>query len=144
MSFAVLVWSEETFSIIRCTIPGVGQKDSHIGPERKSLTQKYLQTQYPKESWSHAYTDGCAQNAVRNGGTGDRQDKMSLATGLCSTNSKAEAAAYIEVYTHASRSVVRLADDLFILKVLQSSRDTDYDLPAAHASLCGNHAVMLQ
>ena len=37
---AVPAWSESTSPIIRCTIPGVGQKDSQSGPERKSLTQE--------------------------------------------------------------------------------------------------------
>ena len=45
---AVPAWSESTSPIIRCTIPGVGQKDSQSGPERKSLTQEHLETNYPK------------------------------------------------------------------------------------------------
>ena len=83
---AVPAWSEGTSPIIRCTIPGVGQKDSQSGPERKSLTQEYLQTHYPKESWTHVYTDGSAENAARNRGTGvylgGKEDKISIATGL--------------------------------------------------------------
>ena len=31
---------------------------------------EYLQTHYPKEFWTHGYTDGSAENAVRNGGAG--------------------------------------------------------------------------
>ena len=112
---AVPAWSERTSPIIRCTIPGVGQKDSQSGPERKSLTQEYLETNYRKESWTLGYTDGSAENAVRNGGAGvyiqyagGKEDKISLATGLYSTNYKAEAdalktaAAHIEASTHAS------------------------------------------
>ena len=48
LCLAVPAWSEGTSPIIRCTIPGVGQKGSQSGPERKSLTQEYLQTHYPK------------------------------------------------------------------------------------------------
>ena len=66
----VPAWSESTFPIIRCTFPGVGQKDSQSNPERKSLTQEYLENNYPKESWTHRYTDGSAENAVQNGGAG--------------------------------------------------------------------------
>ena len=80
-------WSERTSPIIRCTIPGVGQKDSQSGPERNCLTQEYLETNYPKESWTLGYTDGSAENAVRNGGVGvyiqyagGKEDKISLAT----------------------------------------------------------------
>ena len=134
---AVPAWSGRT-SVIRCTIPGVGQKDSQSGPERKSLTQEYLETNYPKESWTLGYTDGSAENAVRNGGagvyiqyTGGKEDKISLATGLYSTNYKAEAeslktaAAHIEVSTHASPNVVLLTDALSVLQALQSNRDTE-------------------
>ena len=155
---AVPAWSESTSPIIRCTILGVGQKDSQSGPERKSLTQEYLETNYPKESWTHGYTDGSAENAVRNGGagvciqyTGGKEDKISLATGLYSTNYKAEAealktaAAHIEVSTHASPNVVLLTDALSVLQALQSNRDTELnDLSAALASLCRGHAVTLQ
>ena len=97
------------------------------------------------------YTDGSAENAVQNGGAGiyiqypgGREDKISLATGLYSTNYKAEAAAHIEVSTHAFYSVVLLTDALSILQALQSNRDTDHnDLSAALASLCKSHAVTL-
>ena len=124
----VPAWTERTSPIIRCTIPGVGQKDSHSGPERKSLNQEYLETNNPKESWTLGYTDGSAENAVWNGGAGvhiryegGKEDKISLATSLYSTNCKAEAealktaAANIEVSTHASPNVVLLTDTLSVL-----------------------------
>ena len=46
---AVPAGSEGTSPIIRCTTPGVGQKDSQSDPERKSLAQECLQTHYPKD-----------------------------------------------------------------------------------------------
>ena len=155
---AVPAWSERTSPIIRCTIPGVGQKDSQSGPERKSLTQEYLETNYPKESWTLGYTGGSAENAVRNGGAGvcipyagGKEDKISLATGLYSTNYKAEAealktaAAHIEASTHASPNIVLLTDASSVLQALPSSRDTELnDLSTALASLCRRHAVTLQ
>ena len=155
---AVRAWSESTSPIIRCTIPGVDQKDSQSGHERKSPTQEYLKTNYPKESWTHGYTDGSAENAVRNGGAGvyiqyagGKEDKISLATGLYSTNYKAEAetlktaAAHIEVSTHVSPNVVLLTDVLSVLQAVQSNRDTELnDLSTALASLCRGHAATLQ
>ena len=155
---AVPAWSERTSPIIRCTIPGVGQKDSQNGPERQSLTHEYLETNYPKESWTLRYTDGSAENAVQNGGAGvyiqyagGKEDKISLAAGLYSTNYKAEAealrtvAAHIEVSTHASLNIVLLTDALSVLQALQSSRDTELnDLSTALASLCRRYAVTLQ
>ena len=108
------------------------------------------------------YTDGSAENAVRNGGAGvyiqypgGKEDKISLTTGLYSTlestdyNADAEAlktaAAHIEVSTHASLNVVLLTDALSILQAHQSDRETDHnDLSAALASLYRGHAVTLQ
>ena len=122
------------------------------------LWTEYLKTNYPKESWTHGYSVGSAENAVRNGGAGvyiqyagGKEDKISLATGLYSTNYKAEAealktaAAHIEVSTHDSPNVVLLTDALSVLQALQSNRDTELnDLSAALASLCRGHAVTLQ
>ena len=102
------------------------------------------------------HTDSLKQhieNAVRNGGAGvytqyagGKEDKISLATGLYSTNYKAEAealktaAAHTEVSTHASPNVVLLTDALSVLQALQSNRDTELnDLSAALASLCRGH-----
>ena len=155
---AVPAWSGRTSPVIRSTIPGVGQKDCQSGHERKSLTQGYLETNYPKESWILGYTDGSAENAVRNGGAGvyiqyagGKEDKISLASGLYSTNYKAEAealktaAAHIEASTHASLKVVLLTDALCVLQALQSNRDTELnDLSTALASLCRRHEVTLQ
>ena len=71
--------------MIRCTIPGVGQKDSQSGPERKSLTLEYIKNQYPRESRTHVYTEGSAVNVVWKGGAGVyiqypgcKEDKISL------------------------------------------------------------------
>ena len=113
---------------------------------------------YPKESWTHWYTDGSVENAVRNGGAGvhiqyagGKEDKIGLATGLYSTNYKGEAealktaAAHIEVSTHASPNVVLLTDTLSVLQALQSNRDTELNNQSATlASLCRGHAVTLQ
>ena len=97
------------------------RKTPKVALRKKSLTQEYLQTHYPKGSWTRVYTDGSAENAVRNGGAevyiqypGGKEDKISLTTGLYSTNYKAEAealktvAAHIDVCTHASPNVVLL------------------------------------
>ena len=155
---AVPAWTEETPPNIQCSIPGIGPKDSQSGPERKSYTLEHLQTQYPKQSWTHVYTDGSAEEAVRCGGAGvyvqypgGREEKLCLATGLYSTNYRAEAealkaaAANIEVSTHASHNVVFLTDALSILQALQSNRDPELnDLSASLASLCRSHNVVLQ
>ena len=130
--------------------------DQPTNKQSHSLTS-YLETNYPKESWTLGYTDGSAENAVRNGGAGvyikyagGKEDKISLTTGLYSTNYKAEAealktaAAHIVVSTHASPNVV-LTGALYVLQALQSNRDVELnDLSTAIASLCRRHTVTLQ
>ena len=84
------------------------------------------------------YTVGFAENAVRNRGAGvyiqypgAKEDKINLATGLYSTNYKADAkalktaAVHTEVSILAYPNVVLLMDALSVLRVLQSNRDTD-------------------
>ena len=155
---AVPAWSGGTPPLIRCTIPGVGPKDSQSGPERKSYTLEHLHAQYPKENWTRVYTDGSAEDAVRNGGAGiyiqypgGREDRICFATGLFSTNYKAEAealkaaAAHIEKSTFSSPSVVFLTDALSVLQALQSGNNTELnDLSSALAPLCTSHTVILQ
>ena len=158
LCLAVPAWTDGTPPLIQCSIPGIGPKDSQSGPERKSHTLEHLQTHYPKQSWTHVYTDGSAEEAVRCGGAGvyiqypgGREDRLCLATGLYSTNYRAEAeamktaAAHIEASTHASHNVVFLTDALSILQALQSNRDTGLnDLSASLASICQRHRVTLQ
>ncbi|KAL8604431.1 hypothetical protein ACOMHN_042260 [Nucella lapillus] len=155
---AVPAWNEGIPPLIQCSIPGVGPKDSQSGPERKSLTLEHLHTQFPKEFWTHVYTDGSAADAIRNGGAGvyvqypgGREEKICLATGLYSTNYRAEAealktaAAHIEVSPITSHNVVFLTDALSILQALRSNRDPEInDLSSSLASLCTSHTVTLQ
>ena len=96
--------------------------------------------------------------AVRSGGAGfyiqypvGREDRLSLATGLYSTNYRAEAealktaAAHIETSPHASHNVVFLTDALSVLQAPQSNRDTDLnELSTSLATLCRSHTVTLQ
>ena len=79
-----------------CTkVPGVA--DRGCQPERKSLTLEYVNTKYPEDPWTRAYTDGCAAEATRDGVGGvcirynDGKAHITIATGKYSTNFKAEA-----------------------------------------------------
>ena len=90
---AVPAWNDGAFPTIQCHVPGVGPKDSQSGPEKKTYTLEHLEKHYPREIWTLVYTDGSAEEAVRNGGAGiyiqypgGREDKISLATGLYSTS----------------------------------------------------------
>ena len=67
--------------------------------ERKPLTLEYVTTKYPEDQWTHAFTDGSAADATRDGGGGvhtrysDGKAHIATAMGKYSTNLKAEAEA---------------------------------------------------
>ena len=123
---------------------------------RKLITLEHLQQCYPKETWTYIFTDGSAEDATCNGGAGvyvkypdGTDDRLSFATGLYSTNYKAEtealraAAAHIENSPHLSHRVVFFSDALSVLQALQTGKDTDLNnLMSNITRLCMKHAVI--
>ena len=86
-------WSEDVGPSIQCSVPGVGPKDSQNSAAKKALTLAYIEEQYPSQTWTHIYTDGSAEEAVRNGVAGvyikypgGNDEKISLTAGYYSTN----------------------------------------------------------
>ncbi|PVD26822.1 hypothetical protein C0Q70_11969 [Pomacea canaliculata] len=150
-------WNETAFPLIHCSIPGVSKKDS-LDAVKKSCTMEYIHNNFPQDQWTHVFTDGSAEQAVKNGGAGiyirypgGREDRLSLATGLYSTNFKAEAVAIQTGATHVenspdnSNNVVFFTDALSVLQALQTARDKKLnDLSTALSSLCGDYTVVLQ
>ena len=66
-------------------------------PERKALALDFMEQANPKELWTHAYTDGSAEEAARNGGGGifltlkdGTHVRQAIPTGKFSTNYKAD------------------------------------------------------
>ena len=64
---------------------------------QKALTLEMIQSRCPKSTWTHVFTDGSAENAVRNGGSGayiHRSDgttsSLSIPAGDLSSNYRAE------------------------------------------------------
>ena len=78
-------------------VPGVADRGCQPEPERKSLMLEYVNIKYPEDQWTHAYTDGSAAEAIRDGGGGvyirynDQMAHITITTGKYSTNFKAEA-----------------------------------------------------
>ena len=119
-------------------VPGVADKGCQPEPERKSLTLEYVDIKYPEEQWTHAYTDGSAAEATRDGGGGvyirynDEIAQITIATGKYSTNFKAEAEALKKASTEIRNNlpptkpnVVIFTDALSILSKLQNPRQKD-------------------
>ena len=110
------------------TIQGIEDKRLQTPEEKRDITDVFLNIHYPCDSWTRVYTDGSAEDAVRNGGAGvyvqhivDNEEHVSIPTGLHSTNYKAEAMALEEAATILERAerkkgnVVFLTDALSVL-----------------------------
>ena len=116
-----------------------------------------IQSRYPKSTWTHVFTDGSAENAVRNEGSGAyirRPDgttsSLSIPAGDLSSNFRAEvhalkAATELLIEKDCSpQNIVLLSDSL---SALQSLTNGPTDLRTQHNSLCTlseNNRVVLQ
>ena len=54
---------------INLSVPGITKKDQQPAA-LKSLTLEMIEEKYPTNSWTHVYTDGSAEGATLNGGSG--------------------------------------------------------------------------
>ena len=91
-------WKSEALPNINMKISGIGDKRLQTPEERRDITDTFLNKHYPCVCWTRVYTDGSAEDAVRNGGAGvcvqhsvDDEEHVSIPTGLHSTNYKAKA-----------------------------------------------------
>ena len=144
--------------MFQCSVPGVGPKDSQGSAQRKALTLAHIEEKYPNQDWTYIFTDGSADQAVRNGGAGvyikypgGNEENISLATGCYSTNYQAEAVAiktgavHIQHSTETSQKVVFFSDALSVLQTLKSGKEKELnELFSALSALCQNHQVTLQ
>jgi hypothetical protein len=107
-----------------------GTKSDQI---RKILNLDYMYTHkhYPREAWSHVYTEGSATDATKNGGTGvllqyivEREESLALPTGVFSTNYRAEKEALTAAANQISQNTDRTHGQVVIftyaLSVLQA------------------------
>ena len=128
-------WNNKEVNI-KTSIPGIEMKDNHTDTEMKNLTLEYLHSNYPSETYTHVYTDGSAEDAIRNGGGGvfikyanEHSENFSFSTGKNSTNYRAEASAILfaaktlNQSEHISESTVILTDCKSVLQSLMSSEE---------------------
>ena len=105
--------------------------------------------------WVHVYTDGSADDAVRNGGAGifirypnDQEDRHQLPTGAHSTNYKAEVEAIKKaaevLVDNTFTKVVILTDALSVLQALEAEDKNLNDLSTSLTLLCQEATVVLQ
>ena len=93
-------WKRTQFPLIRDSIPGILKKGIQTDAEKKALTMEYIEQTYPQYIWTHAFTDGSAEEVTHNGGGGillglkdGRKIQQAIPTGRYSINYKAEAQA---------------------------------------------------
>ena len=157
-SLAVPPWEIHTVPEINLGVPGVNTKNSQTDLERRVLASTHIETSYPLDTWTRVFTDGSAEDAVKNGGAGiyvqfskDEEEKVHLPTGFFSTNYKAEAMALEEAAKllrndpRTNKNVVFLTDALSVLQALKNNRDKDLNsLSMTMEALRRTHNVELQ
>ena len=63
-------WRQQHLPEMIENIPGIEKKNTQNETERRKTTLNYIEEYYPSSTWTHAYTDGSAKNAIENGGGG--------------------------------------------------------------------------
>ena len=154
------VWaSRKSLPEVRTEIPGLAAKGTQAPELQKALTLEMIQSSYPKSTWTHVFTDGSAENAVRNGGNGayiHRPDgttsSLSIPAGDLSSNYRAEVHALKAATEHLieedcnQQNIVLLSDSLSALQSLTNG-PTDLRTQQLHNSLrtlSDNDKVVLQ
>ena len=139
-------------------VPGVADKGCQPEPERKSLTLEYVDIKYPEGQWTHAYTDGSAAEATRDGGGGvyirynDGIAQITIATGKYSTNFKVEAEAVKKAASEIRNNLPRtkpnvgiFTDALSVLSKLIHPRQKDLsEVETALVDLAAQTNLILQ
>jgi ribonuclease HI len=140
---------------IQINVPGILDKEEQNSLQRKNITLSYLDDRYPQDFWVRVYTDGSAQNAVKNGGAGayieypnNTRDMVRTPAGKHCHNYDAEIEAIrlgIQKLLNSNlctQSVVFLTDSKSALQALQSRKLPD--LQGMLAVLCTQHRVAMQ
>ena len=151
-------WRTGQYPSVNCSIPGVHNKGDQSDIEMKYYTIDHINTQYPQDKWTRVYTDGSAERAVKNGVAGiyikypnGHNEKIAEATGVYSTNYKAEVLAIQMAATHVinspctSQNVVFLSDAMSVLQAIEIHKDQELNnLFSSLENLCKTHIVHLQ
>ena len=116
----------------RTDIPGLKSKGEHLPHDMLALTLEMIDHRYPPGTWTHVYTDGSADRAINNGGSGvyvkhtdGTAESLHEPVGSLSTNYGAElhalnmAAEHILSAGSSPQGTVFLTDSLSALQSLQ-------------------------
>ena len=118
---------------IKTSIPGIAGKSQQNENALRALTLEEICSRYPHKQWTHVYTDGSAEQAIKNAGCGvyiqspNRQVTLFSSCGARSSNFNAELQAlqlavdYLIEDEGCYNKVVFLSDSLSALQSLQST-----------------------
>ena len=124
-------------SLSTVIITNIESKSKYLDLELKELTCTYLDKNFPGEEWIRVYTDGSAEKAVANGGSGvyiempdQKTIESSIPTGTHCSNYKAELEAIKEALIILERitpsipkaRAVLLSDSRSVLEKLEDSK----------------------
>ena len=130
-------WEKQTYLqvTIQTTITGVYGDEQQNDLQKRVAALSFLDEAYPNDLWTRVYTDGSAQNAVRNGGSGvyveypdGTTDTTSIPTGNYCNNYESEvkaicaAAEKLLTSDRTSHPIVILTDARSVLEALQSNK----------------------
>ena len=123
---------------IQTQVPGILEKEEQNSIERKTTTLSFLDDEYPQDCWIRVYTDGSAQDAVKNGGAGvyieypnNNRDTAKIPTGKFCHNYDAEIQAIIAAAKKLLNTelgphpIVFLTDARSVLQALQARKLPD-------------------
>lgn len=151
-------WTEEAGLPIHIEtkVTGILDREEQNSVQRRTATLSFLDEKYPQDLWIRVYTDGSAQNAVKNGGAGvyieypnNTRDADKISTGKHCHNYDAEIQAIklatnklLNNTTLGPHPAVFLTDSRSALQALQSRKLPE--LQNLLAELCKQRTVVLQ
>ena len=154
------VWAlQRSHPEVKTELLGLAAKGTQAPDLQKALRLEIMQDRYRKSTRTHVFTDGSAENAVKNGGSGayiHRSDgttsSLSIPAVDLSSNYRAELHALKAATEHVieedcnQQNVVLLSDSLSALQSFTNGT-TDLRTQQLHNSLCtlsNNNRVVLQ
>ena len=151
-------WEETSCSGIKIytKIPQLHPGDTQADIVKRNITIDHCEERYPPEAWVHAYTDGSATKAVKNGGAGafikfpnGITSERSAPTGIHCSNYRAEVEALRMAVgmvkddpSNNSDQVVFMTDALSVLEALVEGKEQK--LMSCLKDLSLTHRVALQ
>ena len=140
-------------------VPGIEGKEHQAPQVLKALTQEMIADEYNTSEWTHVYTDGSAEEAVKNGGAGffikhtnGNLTPRAFPTGKISSNYRAETIALLHAVrfflgtASPPQKVVFFTDCRSLLQGLQNNKNEQLmqDIKTALHQLSRQSIIKLQ